>query len=111
MSNNILRKRQKILKKRMIFMLFKNIIRRRKHWPDRVWFSHYNKVVRFVLHTNNRFLSYCNIACQKFGKNILASFFNKKLLHLNKKMQVLDIPLQVKVSNIFSVVDRGYVYM
>lgn len=111
MSNNILKKRQKVLKKRVIFMLFKNIVRKRKHWPDRIWFNHYNKVIRFVLDTNKRFLSYCNLTCQKFGKNILAKFFNKKLLPLNKKMQVLDIPLQIKVNNIFSVIDRSYVYI
>ena len=101
-------KKQKYFKKRILFILFKRTLRRRQN-KLRLRFSNYNRLIKFVSTMNNRFLSYCDLVCQKFSYNLLSLLMKKTALFT--KTLPLNLSCRIKVENIFSMLERTYVYI
>lgn len=106
-----LKKKQK-LKKRILFSLFKKKKNRLKqHYVKNVRYTQYSKLVNFVLTEKKRFVSFCNLICYKFQKSFLLNLLQTKPNFNFKKTFFFDIPLKLTVKNIFSIIDRNYIYI
>ena len=107
---------QETLKRRIFFKLFRGYLRiRRVMRNKKIQFKekkiflqlYYKQLLTFVNAKNGQFLKYCTIMCKKLN-NTLSNLINQKNHGLVQISNELNLPLRVRVADIFSNIDRNY---
>ena len=115
------RNKQEAFKRRILFKLFRGYLRiRRVTRNKRIQFNmkkskiffrpHYKQLFKFVSTLNLHFIKYCAITCSKL-KNVLYSLVEKKNSPLQQISNLLSVPLRIRITDIFSAVDRNYMLL